>query len=85
MCMFLRCFTAVTPDENWPDEIQEEMFLTEVLFLNRTHVMFVTFFLALWLEVPVRDEQEKQDVSLHTLDICDTLQLEFDKTYHERF
>lgn len=67
MCMFLRCFTAVTPDENWPDEIQEEMFLTEVLFLNRTHVMFVTSFLALWLEVPVRDEQEKQDVSLHTL------------------
>lgn len=61
MCRFLHCFTVITPDENWPDEIQEEMFLTEVLFWSQTHVMFVTSFLALWLEVPVRDEQEKQD------------------------
>lgn len=66
MCTFLCCFTDVTPDENWPDVIQEETFLTEVLFLSRTHVMFVTCFLALWLEVPVRDEQEKQEVSVNT-------------------
>lgn len=81
MCTFLCCFTVVTPDENWPDLIQEETFLTEVLFLSQTHVMFVTSFLALWLEVPVRDEPEKQDVSLNTfsdisrvvvlLEICD--------------
>lgn len=51
-CTFLRCFTTLIPDENGPDMIEEEMFPSELYCLSLTHVMFVTSFLARWMEAP---------------------------------